>query len=38
LYGREFCTARGCNGTSCKEKPCSILNSKRKRPIITLKA
>ena len=37
LYGREFCTARGCNGTSCKEKPCSILNSNRKRPIKTKK-
>ena len=38
LYGREFCTARGCDGTSCKERPCSILNSKRKRPITTVKA
>ena len=37
LYGREFCTARGCDGTSCKEKPCSILNSNRKRPIKTKK-
>ena len=37
LYGREFCTARGCNGTSCKEKPCTILNSNRKRPIKTKK-
>ena len=37
LYGREFCTAKGCNGTSCKEKPCSILNSNRKRPIKTIK-
>lgn len=37
LYGREFCTARGCKGTSCKEKPCSILNSNRKRPIKTKK-
>ena len=37
LYGREFCTARGCFGTSCREKPCSILNSKRKRPIKTKK-
>ena len=36
-YGREFCTARGCDGTSCKEKPCSILNSNRKRPIKTKK-
>ena len=38
MYGREFCTARGCNGTSCAEKPCSILNSKRKRPITIVKA
>ena len=37
LYGREFCTARGCFGTSCREKPCSILNSNRKRPIKTKK-
>ena len=37
LYGREFCTARGCAGTSCREKPCSILNSNRKRPIKTKK-
>ena len=37
LYGREFCTARGCCGTSCREKPCSILNSNRKRPIKTKK-
>ena len=37
LYGREFCTARGCDGTSCKEKPCKILNSNRKRPIKTKK-
>ena len=37
LYGREFCTARGCNGTSCKEKPCSVLNANRKRPIKTKK-
>ena len=38
MFGREFCTARGCDGTSCSEKPCSILNSKRKRPITTVKA
>ena len=37
LYGREFCTARGCDGTSCKEKPCKILNSNRKSPIKTKK-
>ena len=37
LYGREFCTARGCFGTSCREKPCSILTSNRKRPIKTKK-
>jgi len=37
LYGREFCTARGCDGTSCKKKPCKILNSNRKRPIKTKK-
>ena len=37
MYGREYCTARGCNGTSCVEKPCSILNSGRKRAIKTRK-
>ena len=37
LYGREFCTARGCKGTSCREKPCLVLNANRKRPIKTKK-
>lgn len=37
MYGREFCTARGCDGTTCSKKPCSILNSNRKRAISTLK-
>ncbi len=35
MYGREYCTARGCDGTSCKKEPCKILNSGRKRPIKT---
>ena len=35
MYGREYCTARGCDGTSCEKKPCSILNSERKMPIKT---
>ena len=37
MYGREYCTARSCDGTSCREKPCSILNSGRKKPIKTRK-
>ena len=36
MYGREFCTARGCNGTSCNL--CSKINANRKRPIKTNKA
>jgi endonuclease-3 len=35
FYGREFCSARGCNGLICKI--CATLNSSRVRPIITKK-
>jgi endonuclease-3 len=30
LYGREFCTARGCDGTQCRI--CQLLHPDRKRP------
>ena len=36
FYGREFCTARGCDGRVCKI--CSIVNKGRKSPIVTNKA
>ena len=36
FYGREFCTARGCNGRVCKI--CSVVNKGRKSPIVTNKA
>ena len=36
FYGREFCTARGCDGRVCKI--CSKVNKGRKSPIITNKA
>ncbi len=36
FYGREYCTARGCNGTICKI--CKTCFPKRKKPIITIKA
>ena len=36
FYGREFCTARGCDGRVCKI--CSEVNKGRKSPIITNKA
>ena len=35
-YGREHCTARGCDGTICEL--CRTLFPNRKRPVITLKA
>lgn len=35
-YGREHCTARGCDGTSCEM--CRQLYPKRKRPVTTQKA
>ncbi len=36
FYGREFCSARGCNGTICIL--CRELYPKRKKPIICKKA
>lgn len=36
FYGREHCTARGCDGTQCSL--CRELFPKRKKPITTLKA
>ena len=36
FYGREYCTARGCDGRVCKI--CSVINKGRKSPIITNKA
>jgi len=35
-YGREYCTARGCDGTICDM--CRTLYPNRKRPVKTLKA
>ena len=35
FYGREFCTARGCDGRVCKI--CSVVNKGRKSPIVTNK-
>lgn len=35
-YGREHCTARGCNGTICEL--CRTLFPNRKQPVITQKA
>ncbi len=35
FYGREYCTARGCNGTICQI--CKELYPKRKKPIKCLK-
>lgn len=35
FYGREFCTARGCDGLICPI--CSTVNEGRKKPIITKK-
>ena len=36
FYGREYCTARGCDGRICKI--CSKVNEGRKSPIITTNA
>ena len=36
FYGREFCTARGCDGRVCKI--CSVVNKGGKSPIVTNKA
>ena len=36
FYGREFCTARGCDGRVCKI--CSVVNKGRKSLIVTNKA
>ncbi|MBB5353546.1 endonuclease-3 [Haloferula luteola] len=36
FYGREHCTARGCNGTTCPL--CQELFPLRKRPVITRKS
>ena len=36
FYGREFCTARGCDGRVCNI--CSVVNKGRKSPIVTNKA
>lgn len=35
FYGREYCTARGCNGLQCEI--CSALNFLRKSPVVTKK-
>lgn len=35
FYGREYCTARGCDGTVCPM--CRELYPKRKRPVVTRK-
>ena len=36
FYGRQYCTARGCDGRVCQI--CSVINKGRKSPIITNKA
>lgn len=36
FYGREFCSARGCDGTVCEI--CTICYPNRKKPKLTLKA
>ena len=36
FYGREYCSARGCNGTTCKL--CKALYHSRNKPVICLKA
>ena len=36
FYGREYCSARGCNGTKCKL--CKELYPLRNKPVICLKA
>ena len=35
FYGREYCSARGCNGTNCKL--CKELYPSRNKPVICLK-
>lgn len=35
FYGREFCTARGCDGTKCDL--CRELYPRRKKPVVTKK-
>jgi endonuclease-3 len=35
FYGREHCTARGCDGTRCEI--CRTLFPERKRPVVTRK-
>lgn len=36
FYGREFCTARGCDGTKCEI--CTTLYPRRRKPVTTSKA
>ena len=36
FYGRQFCTARGCDGTRCEI--CRTCYPNRKKPVVTLKA
>ena len=36
FYGREYCTARGCNGLICKI--CKLINADRKKAIKFKKA
>lgn len=36
FYGREYCSARGCNGTVCEI--CNTLYPNRKKPFVTNKA
>jgi len=36
FYGREYCTARGCDGTVCSL--CRELYPRRRKPLSTLKA
>jgi endonuclease-3 len=35
-YGREHCTARGCDGTHCEI--CRATHPHRKKPVVTKKA
>lgn len=34
-YGREFCTARGCDGTTCEM--CQLLYPRRRKPVVCKK-
>lgn len=36
FYGREFCTARGCDGTVCEI--CTTCYPRRRKPVVTRKA